>query len=54
MQHQEHSGKSMQYSDPYTGDRYIPQVIEPSFGLSRTVLAVMFDCYDEETYTDGK
>jgi glycyl-tRNA synthetase len=43
----------MQYSDPFTGDRYIPQVIEPSFGLSRTVLAVMFDCYDEETYTDG-
>ena len=28
-------------------------MIEPSFGLSRTVLAVMFDCYDEETYTDG-
>lgn len=52
-QHQTHSGKSMQYSDPFTGDRYIPQVIEPSFGLSRTVLAVMFDCYDEETYTDG-
>jgi len=52
-QHQEHSGKSMQYSDPYTGERYIPHVIEPSFGLSRTVLAVMFDCYDEEQYTDG-
>lgn len=44
----------MQYSDPHTGERYIPNVIEPSFWLSRTVLAVMFDCYDEEEYTDGK
>jgi glycyl-tRNA synthetase len=42
----------MQYTDPYTGKRYIPHVIEPSFGLSRTVLAVMFDCYAEESYTD--
>lgn len=43
----------MQYSDPFTGERYIPHVIEPSFGLSRTVLAVMFDCYHEEEYEDG-
>ena len=51
--HQEESGKNMQYNDPYTWKRYIPHVIEPSFGLSRTVLAAMFDAYDEETYTDG-
>lgn len=38
----------MQYNDPKTGKRYIPWVIEPSFGLSRTVMAVMMDCYDEE------
>lgn len=38
----------MQYKDPKTGARYIPWVIEPSFGLSRTVMAVMMDCYDEE------
>lgn len=38
----------MQYTDPKTGKRYIPWVIEPSFGLSRTVMAVMMDCYDEE------
>ena len=43
----------MQYQDPYTNKRYIPQVIEPSFGLSRTVLAMFFACYDEEVYTDG-
>lgn len=51
--HQEYSGKNMQYSDPYTGERYLPNVIEPSFGLSRTVLAVMFDAYDEEQYEDA-
>ena len=49
--HQEHSKQSMQYTDPYTWARYIPRVIEPSFWLSRTVLACMFDAYDEETYT---
>lgn len=43
----------MQYTDPYTGARYIPRVIEPSFGLSRTVLASMFDAYDEEHYTNS-
>lgn len=31
----------------------MPYVIEPSFGLSRTVLATMLDAYDEETYLDG-
>lgn len=52
-QHQQFSGKDMQYTDPYTGQRYIPHVIEPSFGLTRTVLALMLDSYDEEQYTDG-
>ncbi len=52
-QHRDWSKQDMQYTDPYTGARYIPHVIEPSFGLSRTVLAVMFDCYDEEEYTAG-
>ncbi|USN55563.1 MAG: anticodon-binding protein [Candidatus Peribacteria bacterium] len=51
--HQTHSGKDMQYNDPVTGARYIPHVIEPSFGLSRTVLATMLDAYDEEVYVDG-
>lgn len=53
-QHMEFSGKDMQYTDPYSGKRYIPHVIEPSFGLSRTVLVTMLDAYDEEKYTNGK
>lgn len=52
-QHQNTSGKDLQYKDPYTGDRYLPYVIEPSFGLSRTVMAVMLDCYDEEEVKEG-
>ncbi|MBP7061255.1 hypothetical protein KBA84_00240 [Patescibacteria group bacterium] len=50
----EFSGKDMQYTDPYSGKRYVPHVIEPSFGLSRTVLVTMLDAYDEEKYTNGK
>ncbi|MFA7298236.1 MAG: glycine--tRNA ligase [Candidatus Absconditabacterales bacterium] len=52
-QHMEHSGKDMQYNDPYTGKRYIPHVIEPSRGLTRAILTAMIDAYDEEKYTDG-
>lgn len=43
----------MLYNDPQTGERYVPHVIEPSFGLSRTVLAAMFDAYEEEELGDG-
>ncbi len=50
--HQEFSQQDMQYKDPKTGERYIPWVIEPSFGLSRTVMAVMMDCYDEEVLSE--
>lgn len=52
-QHMEHSGKDMQYNDPYTGKRYVPHVIEPSRGLTRAILTAMIDAYDEETYKDG-
>ena len=51
--HQEYSGQSMQYTDPLSGKRYIPHVVEPSFWLSRMFLTMMFDAYCEEQYTDG-
>ena len=47
-QHQETSGKDMQYSDPFTWKRYIPRCIEASFGLGRQVMVVMLEFYDEE------
>lgn len=56
-QHQTVSKQDLQYHDPKTGARYVPYVIEPSFGLSRTVMAVMMDCFEEEklekTNSDG-
>ena len=47
-QHQNHSGKSLEYLDPVTNERYIPYVVEPSLGVERSVLAVLVDAYDEE------
>lgn len=44
----------MQYSDPKTGERYIPWVIEASFGLGRQVMASMFAFYDEEQLENGE
>ncbi len=53
-QHQEVSGKDMQYSDPFTGKRYIPRCIEASFGLGRTVMVTMLEFYDEEALENGE
>ncbi len=47
-QHQEHSGKGLDYFDPETNERYIPYVIEPSLGADRVTLAFLCDAYDEE------
>ena len=44
----------MQYSDPYTGKRYIPWCIEASFGLGRQVMVAMLEFYDEETLENGE
>jgi glycyl-tRNA synthetase len=52
--HSEHSGKELTYTDPITNEKYIPHVIEPTFGLDRTVLAVLLSAYDEEVGEDGK
>lgn len=48
-QHQTHSGKSLDYFDPETNERYIPYVIEPSLGADRITLAFLCEAYDEET-----
>ena len=55
-QHQEFSGQSMEYFDVENNKKYIPRVIEPTFGVDRSVLAVMLDAYSEEEAptADGK
>ena len=47
-QHQEHSGKSLEYFDQEANERYIPYVVEPSLGADRVALAFLCDAYDEE------
>ncbi len=47
-QHQKFSGKTVDYFDPETNERYIPYVIEPSLGADRVALAFLCDAYTEE------
>lgn len=53
-QHQQHSGKSMEYFDEEAKARYVPHVIEPSAGVDRLVLALICEAYAEEDVTDEK
>jgi glycyl-tRNA synthetase len=46
--HQEFSGKKIQYFDPETKESYTPYVLETSVGLDRTFLAHLSNAYDEE------
>ena len=47
-QHINTSGKSLDYFDPETNERYIPYVIEPSLGVERLFLTIVTEAYDEE------
>ena len=51
--HQEYSGKSQEYLDPETNEKFIPYIIESTVGCDRAVLAVLFDAYNSETLEDG-
>ena len=52
--HSEFSGKTMDYLDPYTNERFVPNVIEYSIGADRLMLAIMSEAYDEETLEKGE
>lgn len=47
-QHQNTSGKSLEYFDPISNEKYLPYVIEPSLGADRVALAFLCEAYDEE------
>jgi glycyl-tRNA synthetase len=53
-QHQEYSGKKIQYYDPEEGKSYVPYVVETSIGVDRMFLQVMAASYCEEEMIDGK
>ena len=44
-QHQEHSGKNLEFFDEARKEKYLPHVIEPSLGVDRTFLAVICSAY---------
>ena len=46
--HQQYSGKSMEYFDPDTQEKFVPHVVEPSAGVDRIALAVLCNAYREE------
>jgi len=47
-QHEEYSKQDLKYQDPMTNEKYLPAVIEPSFGVERTILTVLLDAYEED------
>ncbi|MEJ5928929.1 glycine--tRNA ligase [Corynebacterium sp. H128] len=53
-QHTEHSTDDMKYFDQVTGEKYHPYVIEPSFGLTRSLMAFLVDSYTEDEAPNSK
>jgi len=47
-QHAQFSGKKLEYLDPETNEKYVPHVLEPTFGLDRCILAALLSAYTEE------
>ncbi len=48
-QHMKHSGTDLNYTDPYTGEKYIPWILETSVGMGRMFLAFISDAYSEDS-----
>ncbi|MFZ2303704.1 MAG: glycine--tRNA ligase [Minisyncoccia bacterium] len=51
--HSEASKVDLSYRDEEAGEKFVPHCIEPSFGLDRTVLAVLLSAYTEDTIGDS-
>ncbi|MFA6315386.1 MAG: glycine--tRNA ligase [Candidatus Paceibacterota bacterium] len=52
--HGKMSGQTLDYFDEETKNRFIPHVIEPTFGLDRTVLAIISEAYTEDEMAGDK
>jgi glycyl-tRNA synthetase len=52
--HAEFSKTNLEYTDPETREKFIPHVIEPTFGVERTILAILCDAYEEEKLENGE
>ena len=51
--HQEKSGKDLTYFDSKDDSKYLPTVIEPAGGLTRTVFAILLSTFQEEQLDSG-
>jgi glycyl-tRNA synthetase len=47
-QHTKATGQDFSYTDPYTGKKVTPHVIEPAVGINRLFLMILTDAYKEE------
>ncbi|MDR1825814.1 MAG: glycine--tRNA ligase [Bifidobacteriaceae bacterium] len=52
--HSEHSGTDLSYFDQASGTRYVPYVIEPAAGLTRSLMAFLVDAYREDEAPNTK
>ena len=52
--HSEHSGKDLSFYDQANDERYVPYVIEPAAGLTRSLMAFLVDAYREEEVPNAK
>lgn len=52
--HAEHSGKDLSYFEQATGERWTPYVIEPSAGLTRSLMAFLVEAYCEDEAPNTK
>ena len=51
--HEKASGKDLSYRDPITNETYVPHCIEPTWGVNRTLLAVLCSAVDEVDARSG-
>ena len=52
--HSEHSGTDLSYFDQASGERYLPYVIEPAAGLTRSLMAFLVEAYTEDEAPNTK
>ncbi len=52
--HSKHSGVDLSYFDQADGERYLPYVIEPAAGLSRSLMTFLIDAYAEDEAPNTK
>ena len=53
-QHSKYSGQDLSYFDQASGERYVPYVIEPAAGLTRSLMAFLIDAYTEDEAPNTK